>query len=259
MVIVRNWRQIVPVVSHETAVVYSILNYKGREGKTPEEAPLQGFQALTLHMMQPGMSGDYHVHYDRHQVYVFTEGRGQMNIDDRLRPVRKGDTVCIPIGSHHQMVNDSKEWLAHLIINCKPVSEGEQEKNKVKIAEQGFHNVISQCNWFDSPPRVSDGGALVWSTVESEETKYRACNGMQVVGLDVTLQRLQTSLQTRTCTRSNEERVYYFTEGCGKVTIRDETAGVRDGDAVYGPPGAVHGVVNDGSDWLEYIVVSTRV
>jgi len=249
----------VPVVSHETAVVYSILNHEGREGKTPEEAPLHGFQALTLHMMQPGMSGDYHVHYDRHQVYVFTEGRGQMNIDDRLRSVRKGDTVCIPIGSRHQMINDSEAWLAHLIINCKPVSEGEQEKNKVKIAEDAFHNMISQRNWFDSPPRVSDGGALLWSTLESKEATIRECSDMQVVGLDVTLQRLQPSLQTRTCACSSEERVYYFTEGCGKVTISDESVRVRDGDAVYGPPGVIHGVENDGGDWLECIVVSARV
>ena len=155
--------------------------------------------------------------------------------------------------------SDSDAWLAHLIINYMPVSKGEQKKKKVKITEHEFHNVISQSNWFDSPPRVSDGGALLWSTLESKETTCRERSEKQVVGLDVAFQRLQSSLQTRTCARLNEERVYYFTEGCGKVTIRDETAGVRDGDAVYGPPGAVHGVVNDGSDWLEYIVVSTRV
>ena len=145
MVAVQNWRNITPVVGHETAIVWSLLGPAGREGKTADEAPLQGFQALTRHVIQPGKSGDYHVHFDREQVYYFTEGSGKMNVDDLLYPVKKGDVLCVPIGSHHQMINDTDGWLAHLIINGKLVSEEEQEKNRVKIAEKSFNNTIL-CN-----------------------------------------------------------------------------------------------------------------
>ena len=60
MIAIRNWKKIVPNVAHETAIVWPLMTTKGTEGKTAEEAPVQGFTGLTLHRMQPGKSGDYH-------------------------------------------------------------------------------------------------------------------------------------------------------------------------------------------------------
>ena len=74
---------------------------------------------FTLHRMQPGLEGDYHDHEDREQVYYFTEGRGKMKIDDEIYEVRKGDSVHLPPKVKHQLINDSDEWIEHLIVTAQ--------------------------------------------------------------------------------------------------------------------------------------------
>lgn len=120
MIAVRNWREATPVVSHESAIIWRILDEAGSEGLEYGEAPLQGLQSLTLHRMQAGKSGDYHEHeeQEQEQVYYFTEGRGKMKIDGDIYEVKEGDAVCVPPRAKHQMINDSDDWLAHLIITA---------------------------------------------------------------------------------------------------------------------------------------------
>ena len=118
MIVVRNWREATPAVSHESAIIWLILHEVDTEGLAPEEAPLHGIQTVTIHRMQAGKSGDYHEHEDRVQVYYFTEGRGKMKIDGDIYEVKEGDAVCVPPKTRHQMINDSDDWLAHLIITA---------------------------------------------------------------------------------------------------------------------------------------------
>ena len=76
MVAVRNWRRTVPNIAHETAIVWPIFNIKGfRQDSPPDQGVLEGFQSLTVHQIQPGKSGDNHVHFDREQVYYFTRSK----------------------------------------------------------------------------------------------------------------------------------------------------------------------------------------
>ena len=58
MVAIRNWRDSTPIVSHESAIVFSLFREKGSPGFDEDEAPLQGMGNLTLHMMQGGKNGD---------------------------------------------------------------------------------------------------------------------------------------------------------------------------------------------------------
>lgn len=244
MVIVRNWKNIVPVVSHETAIVWSLLSTKGAEGKTPSEAPLEGFIALTLHRMQPGKSGDYHIHSDKEQVYYFTKGRGKMNIDDKLYEVRQGDAICAPIEKRHQLINDSDEWIEHLIINGKAETTAD----------------VAQRNWLDSTPHISHGAALLWSIFTKKGTEGKTFNEAPLQGIvNFTLHRLQPGLETGTHTHAQKEQVYYFTEGYGQMIVGDEKVDVRPGDAVYGPAGIQHGLINNSDDWLEHLIISAAV
>ena len=90
--VIRSWKEAVPVVGHETAIIWSIFRGKGSEGLTEEEAPLLGTTGFTLHKMQPGVEGDYHDHEDREQIYYFTEGRG-------TRARRGTQFICHPSAS----------------------------------------------------------------------------------------------------------------------------------------------------------------
>ena len=118
MIAVRNWRDATPVVSHESAIIWRLFDEKGQGGLPYDQAPLEGLQSLTLHRMQAGRSGDYHEHEDREQVYYFTEGRAKMKIDGDIYELKEGDAVCVPPKTKHQIINDSDDWVAHLIITA---------------------------------------------------------------------------------------------------------------------------------------------
>ena len=121
--VIRNWSEVIPYVGHETAIVWPIFVTKGSEGRTAEEAPLVGANGFTLHRMQSGMEGDYHDHKDKEQIYYFTLGKGKMKIDDEIYAVRQGDAVHLPPMTMHQLINDSDDWIEHLIVTTV-VSQG---------------------------------------------------------------------------------------------------------------------------------------
>jgi mannose-6-phosphate isomerase-like protein (cupin superfamily) len=68
-------------------------------------------------MMQGGQVGDYHDHENVEQIYYFIEGSGKMKIDDVLYPVKAGDSVHLPPRVKHQLINDTEEWIEHLIVS----------------------------------------------------------------------------------------------------------------------------------------------
>ena len=118
MVAIRNWKDSGPTVSHDNAIIWRIFRERGTEGRTYEEAPLEGILSLTLHMLQGGKSGDYHAHEASEQVYYFTRGRGRMKIDGETYDVKEGDAVHVPPRSRHQLINDSEDWIEHLIVTA---------------------------------------------------------------------------------------------------------------------------------------------
>lgn len=122
MVVKRNWRDAAPRVGHESAIIWTLLANEGVEGVPSEIAPMKGQGTITLHAMQGRRSGDYHLHEDREQVYYFTSGRAKMRIDDEMYDVSEGDIVYVPVGARHQLVNDSEDWVYHLIINALPTA-----------------------------------------------------------------------------------------------------------------------------------------
>ncbi len=119
MVVIRNWRDQPPRVSHLTAVIWDMFIEKGWPDRPAEQTVGGGYFSLTLHRMQPGKSGDYHEHDDQEQVYYFTKGRGKMKISEKIYEVRDGDAVHIPARNLHQLINDSDDWVEHLIVSAR--------------------------------------------------------------------------------------------------------------------------------------------
>ena len=119
----RNWRDQAPYVGHESAIIWPLFRARGTAGKSDEEAPLRGMSGFTLHMMQGGRQGDYHSHEDAEQVYYFIKGRGKMRIDGELIEVQEGDAVHLPPESKHQLINDTRDWIEHILVTA-PVRQG---------------------------------------------------------------------------------------------------------------------------------------
>ena len=118
MAVKVNWRDVTPNIAHNTAIVWPVLGPVGTASGSYRATPIRGYTGITRHMIQPRMSGDYHVHYDREQVYVFTEGRGKMIVGDETIDVEEGDYVYCPLDVQHGLINDSDDWVEHLIIRA---------------------------------------------------------------------------------------------------------------------------------------------
>jgi mannose-6-phosphate isomerase-like protein (cupin superfamily) len=52
------------------------------------------------------------------QVYFFTQGRGKMIVGDETIDVRDGDAVYGPPKVPHGLINDSDDWVEHLIMSA---------------------------------------------------------------------------------------------------------------------------------------------
>ena len=117
--VIRNWRNVTPVVGHESKLIWSIFRAQSAEGLDENEAVLLGFSGLTLHRLQGGLDGDYHEHEATEQVYYFLSGQGRMKIDGEIYEVREGDAVHIPPKVKHQLSNPGDDWVEHLIISAQ--------------------------------------------------------------------------------------------------------------------------------------------
>ena len=116
--VIRNWRDAVPSVGHDTKLIWTIFRGKGAEGLSDEEAPLEGMSGLTLHRLQGGLNGDYHDHEDKEQVYYFLSGRCKMKIDGEIYEVKEGDAVHLPPKTMHQVLNEGEDWVVHLLMTA---------------------------------------------------------------------------------------------------------------------------------------------
>ena len=89
MSVIRNWKDVIPYIGHDFAIIWPIFRSVGWPDKTPDEAPLQGLDGFTLHRMQGGQAGDYHDHDTQEQVYYIIRGSGQMKLDAKYLMSKK--------------------------------------------------------------------------------------------------------------------------------------------------------------------------
>tara|TARA_B100000809_G_C14705098_1_gene375644 strand:- start:51 stop:416 length:366 start_codon:yes stop_codon:yes gene_type:complete len=115
---IRNWRDQVPYVGHESKIIWPLLTRVGEEEDGPDSACLLSLGSLTRHIVQGRITTDYHAHENKEQVYYFVSGRGKMLIDDERFDVTAGDAVHLAPKERHQVINDSEEDLEYLNITA---------------------------------------------------------------------------------------------------------------------------------------------
>lgn len=76
-------------------------------------------QSLAEAIVPAGASTLLHRHARAEEIYHFTSGKGRMRVGDQVFDVAAGDTVCIPPGSAHNLVNDGSTEL-RLLCACSP-------------------------------------------------------------------------------------------------------------------------------------------
>lgn len=96
--------------------------------------------------LAPGEAPPLHVHHDTEQVFYVLKGSGQLQTgseDGRRFPVRAGDLVRIPPGTHHRMMCVDGEPLVYLSVDCflggRPADEPTWEIHlRAVCAENGW-------------------------------------------------------------------------------------------------------------------------
>ena len=161
-----NWRDHAPHVSKRNVLVGNLLGPAGGSAATIGAHVLGQLQLVARHMMQPGRTGDYHVHADQEQIYYFLRGAGKMHVDEEIHPVRAGELICLPATCYHQLINDGDDWIEHLLIAGARLPERQRAANAAAIAANGPAGSklpIACRSWLDvSPFRSATGALFIW-------------------------------------------------------------------------------------------------
>ena len=67
--------------------------------------------------LRAGQSTNGHRHAGQEEVYIFTKGQGQMELDHKIFDVKEGDTVLIEDNVFHKVYNtDGPYWLEFICV-----------------------------------------------------------------------------------------------------------------------------------------------
>jgi mannose-6-phosphate isomerase-like protein (cupin superfamily) len=116
--VIRNWRDQVPYIGHETKIIWPLLSREKADKTKEEGACLLSLANFTRHVVQGRITTDYHEHKDKEQVYYFISGKGKMLIDDEEYAVTAGDAVHLPPLCKHQVINTTEDDIEYLNISA---------------------------------------------------------------------------------------------------------------------------------------------
>ncbi len=241
---VVNWREAQPVVSHDSAFVWSCLQPKpaGGDGvRQPSQIEtLEKLGGFTVHAVQGRKQSDYHRHENREQLYYIIEGAGQILCGDVLSPVEEGDIIYLPSGQYHQLFNPAEGWLLHHVINMPVDGDGGE---------------FERHNWRDAAP-VSDGsGAVRWHLLGPDSERERGClRGLAFIDREM----VQPRRRSKEWNSQNLEQIYYILAGKGTLVAEGQEAAIREGDAIHLVPETTYHISNKDESWLTYLIVAAR-
>jgi mannose-6-phosphate isomerase len=62
-------------------------------------------------IIKPGQAPSYQYHFKRSEVWILTQGDGELKLDDHVIKVTKGEILNIPLQAKHQIKNTGTEDL----------------------------------------------------------------------------------------------------------------------------------------------------
>ena len=77
---------------------------------SPDEMLRKG-RAFAHSTLEPGASIGYHLHEGESEIYYIYSGKGEINDNGEIRPIRAGDTIVTPDGHGHGIKNTGDDPL----------------------------------------------------------------------------------------------------------------------------------------------------
>ena len=102
--------------------------------KNPGEASVSLMwekESLTIKVtLNPGHSMNYHSHEYRDEVWTVISGTGRVVVDEKMKEIKVGDVVRMPIGSRHTVIADTELQLIEVQLG-KEISVHDKKKYDV--------------------------------------------------------------------------------------------------------------------------------
>ena len=73
---------------------------------SPEIAEVSDKLSVGMVVLQPGESGDAHMHAKEQETWYVISGRGKLRIGDEVAELKENTIVVAPAGVEHQIIND---------------------------------------------------------------------------------------------------------------------------------------------------------
>ncbi len=122
---------------------------------------------------------------------------------------------------------------------------------------------MKKINWRDCSKYIVHGDAIEYAMLGNRDTKYNL--GPKAPSIEctegITFFNYAELLPNKKLEQhvGIYEEIYYIIRGEGEFFVSGEFAKVKSGDAIYIPPGNVHGMNNNSGEAIEYICLgSTR-
>ena len=116
--ILTSYNQIEPFITKDGSIVRELMH-----------PTLHGNhrQSLAEALIPAGTTTLLHRHHRSEEIYHFIAGTGYMRMGDDEFRVTMGDTVCIPPGTPHALINRGDEELRLLCCSSPPYSDEDTE------------------------------------------------------------------------------------------------------------------------------------
>jgi quercetin dioxygenase-like cupin family protein len=89
-----------------------------KDGSTIRELHHTAAQSLAEATLEPGQATQRHYHARSEEIYLITDGGGDLEVDGVSRAVRPGDAIVIPPGAWHELTAGAEG--ARLLCMCVP-------------------------------------------------------------------------------------------------------------------------------------------
>ena len=116
--ILSSYNHVTPFITKDGSVIRELMHpaVHGNHQQSLAEAVIPAGSATLLHR-----------HHHSEEIYHFTAGTGYMRMGDDEFRVTTGDTVCIPPGTPHALINRGDEELRLLCCSSPPYSDEDTE------------------------------------------------------------------------------------------------------------------------------------
>jgi mannose-6-phosphate isomerase-like protein (cupin superfamily) len=113
-----SYNYVTPFLTKDGSVIRELMHPKvnGNHTQSLAEATVPAGSATLLHR-----------HRKSEEIYHFTAGKGYMRLGNNEFRVMTGDTVCIPPGTPHALINRGDEELRLLCCSSPPYSDEDTE------------------------------------------------------------------------------------------------------------------------------------